>query len=63
MTGTAVASGLTLECRNQDHVLFSDGCLMLLPGEEISLEVTFTDGATVPLFLSGFGVPYHRLEV
>lgn len=60
--GNWVVSALTLECANNHHAFFSDGCLMLLPGEEAKIQVDFQTKGTVPLYLSGFGVPYHTLQ-
>jgi len=62
-TGPAVVSGLTVECGNQCSVTFSDGCLMLLPREKATIQVDFADGKPVPLYLSGFGVPYQTLSL
>jgi len=61
--GSKVVSALTLECKNCDNVFFSDGCLMLLPGEEAEIKIEFADGKKVPLLISGFGVPYRQLEI
>lgn len=61
--GNAIVSGLTLECDNDQHVFFSDGCIMLLPGEETTITVEFTSGKQVPLYISGFGVPYQKLQI
>ena len=60
--GPMVASAVTLECGNHNHAYFSDGCLMLLPGEEASVDVEFLNGC-VPLYISGFGVPYQALNL
>jgi hypothetical protein len=35
---------------------------MLLPGEEVTVDVEFVDGQ-VPMYISGFGVPYQTLKV
>lgn len=61
--GTQVISALTLESDNQSYVFFSDGCMMLLPDEEVTVQVDFEDGRQVPLYISGFGVPYHALNI
>lgn len=58
--GSFVVSALTLECDNSGNAYFSDGCMMLLPGEVISISVEFINHKEVPLYLSGFGVPYQR---
>jgi hypothetical protein len=60
--GKVIASAITVETDNKRHAYFSDGCMMLLPGEEVTVEVEFVDGQT-PLYISGFGVPYQSLEV
>lgn len=60
--GKAIASAVTLECDNACHAYFSDGCMMLLPGEEVTVNVEFVNGQ-VPLYVSGFGVPYQSLKV
>ena len=60
--GKAVASAVTLECANTCHAYFSDGCMLLLPGEEVSVDVEFVDGQ-VPIYISGFGVPYQKLNI
>lgn len=60
--GSVVASGVTVECDLDHYVRFSDGCVMLLPGEEKTLKLTnSTDFET--LYISGFGVPYSKLTV
>lgn len=61
--GMVIVSALTVECGNDDSVLFSDGCLMLLPGEEAEIGVEFAGGVQVPLYISGFGVPYQELKL
>ena len=60
--GKVVASAVTLETDNDTHAYFSDGCMMLLPGEEVTVDVEFVDGQ-VPLYISGFGVSYQKLGV
>jgi hypothetical protein len=60
--GKVVASAITLETDNQNHAYFSDGCMMLLPGEAVTVDVEFVNGR-VPLYISGFGVPYQTLNV
>lgn len=60
--GKAVVSALTLECANANSVFFSDGCLMLLPGEEVKIQVSFQSKGNISLYLSGFGVPYRKLQ-
>jgi len=59
--GNAVVSGLTVECGNDNTVDFSDGCIMLLPGEERDLSIRFHDHKPASLYISGFGVPYQEL--
>jgi len=61
--GPAVASGLTIECDNDKIAFFSDGCMMLLPGETKTITVEFPDGNIGPLYLSGFGVPYQKINL
>ena len=61
-TGKVIASAVTLECGNHAHAYFSDGCMMLLPGEEVTVEMEFVSGH-VPLYISGFGVPYQELKI
>ena len=61
--GSAVVSALTVECDNADCAFFSDGCLMLLPGEEAEIRVEGQRRETLRLYLSGFGVPYRKLCV
>lgn len=60
--GEHVVSALTLECGNTDQVFFSDGCLMLLPGEEAGIRVDNQSKDSISLYLSGFGVPYRKLQ-
>lgn len=62
-TGKQIASCVTLESDNDQSVYFSDGCMMLLPGEEVAITVDFADDKKVPLYISGFGVPYQGLKV
>ncbi len=62
-TGKQVVSALTVEAQNGSDVHFSDGCMMLLPGEEVCVAVDFVRGEKTLLFLSGFGVPYEKLKV
>ena len=61
--GNTVASGVTLECKNEDNVMFSDGCLLILPGEETIIKAEFMNGTKTPLMISGFGVPYHEIDI
>lgn len=56
--GSCVASGVTVECALVDHVYFTDGCVMLLPGESIDIGM---EGDPSALYIHGFGVPYHRI--
>ena len=60
--GDAVASAVTVECDLDSHVIFSDGCVMLLPGEECRIRLTYST-AFDSLYVSGFGVPYGRLDL
>ena len=60
--GKVVASAITVETKNYDHAYFSDGCIMLLPGEEVTVDVEFVNGE-VPMYISGFGVPYQTLKI
>jgi len=62
-TGSAVVSALTVECEFTDSILFSDGCMMLLPGEEVCITLDHADHKIGKLFISGFGVPYHELSL
>lgn len=62
-TGNAVVSGLTVECDNRNTVFFSDGCLMLLPGEEVCMELEYVPDQTIQLMMSGFGVPYQNITI
>ena len=61
--GKCVVSGLTVECRNDRDVMFSDGCIMLLPGEQKEIVLEFTGETPGLLYISGFGVPYQQLRV
>jgi len=58
--GEIVVSGLTVESANDNNVLFSDGCILLLPGEEKEIWLEYENQTPGELFLSGFGVPYHK---
>jgi hypothetical protein len=60
--GDAVASAVTVECDLDSHVIFSDGCMMLLPGEERRIRLSYST-AFDSLYVSGFGVPYGRLDL
>lgn len=53
--GSAVVSGLTVECTNDRSVFFSDGCLMLLLGEAVTIRMETMDPIieNCPLYLSG----------
>lgn len=62
-TGKQIVSALSVECDNDQSVYFSDGCMMLLPGEEVTVTASFAGGRKVPLYISGFGVPYQRMKV
>lgn len=59
--GNVVVSGLTVECDNQQNIFFSDGCLMLLPGECIRIQMDTMQETEPRLYLSGFGVPYQQI--
>lgn len=59
--GDCVVSGLTVECSNDRDVMFSDGCIMLLPGEQKEIALDFSGQTPGPLYISGFGVPYQKL--
>lgn len=61
--GSYVVSALTVECENESSLIFSDGCLMLLPGEETYLELKNRSNVLGDLFISGFGVPYRKLDL
>lgn len=61
--GSVVVSGLTVECDNDNTVFFSDGCMLLLPGETRIVTLEFNGEQCGNLYLSGFGVPYQLLEV
>lgn len=61
--GTCVVSGLTVECANEGNILFSDSCIMLLPGESATITLELLDGKLAPMFLTGFGVPYQPLPL
>lgn len=59
----AAASALTVECANDACAFFSDGCLLLLPGEEAKIRVDCRNPENLTLYLSGFGVPYRKITV
>ena len=61
--GDKVISALTLECDSSASVFFSDGCCMLLPGEKAEIELEFAGESLPDLFISGFGVPYRKMEL
>ncbi len=61
--GNVVASGVTLECKNDENVMFSDGCLLILPGEEKTVKADFPDGTKPTMMISGFGVPYRVINI
>lgn len=61
--GKKVISALTLECDSSQHVIFSDGCCMLLPNEKKTIELDFAEEITPTLFVSGFGIPYRKLDI
>ncbi|MBE6551521.1 MAG: hypothetical protein E7665_05225 [Ruminococcaceae bacterium] len=61
--GNTVASGVTLECENKENVMFSDGCMLILPGEVKTVKAEFQQGRKPTLMISGFGVPYRRLSL
>ena len=50
------------ECENDKDVLFSDGCFLLLPGEEKEILLEYSTEMPGKLFVSGFGVPYQELK-
>ena len=58
--GNEVISALTISADNDDNVYFDDGCIMLLPGESVSVNMTVY-GKTPTLYCSGFGVPFTRI--
>ena len=58
--GNEVISALTISTDNYDNAYFDDGCIMLLPGESISVNMTVL-GDTPTLYCSGFGVPFTRI--
>ncbi len=60
--GDAVASAVTVECDLDSHIIFSDGCMMLLPGEEREIKLTYSTEFK-SLYISGFGVPYRKLDL
>ena len=60
--GNTVASGVTLECKNDEDVFFSDGCMLILPGEEKTVSVDFQNETKPALFISGFGVKYREIN-
>ena len=58
--GNKVISALTVSTDNGDNVYFHDGCIMLLPGESDSVDMTVCKAAPT-LYCSGFGVPFKRI--
>ena len=58
--GHAVISALTISTDNNDNVYFDDGCIMLLPGESASINMTVC-GTSPTLYCSGFGVPFTQI--
>ena len=58
--GDEVISALTISTDNRDNVYFDDGCIMLLPGESISVNMTVL-GESPTLYCSGFGVPFRKI--
>ena len=58
--GNEVISALTISTDNGDNAYFDDGCIMLLPGESISVNMTVI-GEPPTLYYSGFGVPFTRI--
>ena len=58
--GNEVISALTISTDNYDNAYFDDGCIMLLPGESISVNMTVF-GEPPTLYCSGFGVPFTRI--
>ena len=60
--GNVVASAVTVECDLESHVIFSDGCMMLLPGEEREIKLTYSTEFN-SLYICGFGVPHQKLDI
>lgn len=60
--GNAVASAVSVECDLDSQVVFSDGCMMLLPGEERELKLMYSTEFN-NLYISGFGVPHRKLAI
>lgn len=58
--GSEVISALTVSTDNEDNAYFDDGCIMLLPGESVTVNMTVY-GETPTLYCSGFGVPFTRI--
>ena len=58
--GSEVISALTVSTDNKDNAYFDDGCIMLLPGESVTVNMTVY-GETPTLYCSGFGVPFTRI--
>jgi len=61
-TGSAVVSGLTVECDNNNTIYFSDGCMLILPGETRTVTLEYSGEQCGNLYISGFGVPYQKLN-
>lgn len=59
--GDRVISALTVSTDNSDRAFFSDGCIMLLPGETAAIDMSY-DGETPTLYVSGFGVPFYKID-
>lgn len=58
--GKKVVSGICVECENDKDVYFSEGCIMILPGETKKISV---ECEKLPeLYISGFGVPYSKIR-
>jgi beta-mannosidase len=57
--GDKIISALTVSTDNSDRVFFSDGCIMLLPGETATVNMSY-EGDAPTLYVSGFGVPYRK---
>ena len=62
-TGECVVSGLTVEAENNSNVILSDGCLMLLPGEEAKLLISGDEDYKGKFFIHGFGVSYRQIHL
>ncbi len=60
--GEYVVSGLTAECDLNHNILFSKGCIMLLPDEETEIEISNPHSTVGKLHISGFGVPWQEIE-